>query len=89
MLQKGVSPDVGDYDVRTALHLASSSGKLDVIQVLIEELGANPSKADRWGGTPLDNGIPPLPPPWHPTPSTPMAPHPFYPMGPHPHPLAL
>ena len=43
--------------MRTALHLAASDGRLDVIRVLIEELGANPSKADRWGGTPLDDAI--------------------------------
>ena len=49
--------DAGDYDARTALHLASSEGRLDVVRSLIEELGCDHSCADRWGGTPLDDAI--------------------------------
>ncbi|KAL1520012.1 hypothetical protein AB1Y20_023492 [Prymnesium parvum] len=49
--------DAGDYDSRTALHIAASEGRLDVVQLLVEELGADHSCADRWGGTPLDDAI--------------------------------
>jgi ankyrin repeat protein len=51
----GASPNVGEYDRRTALHLASSEGLLDVVTVLVEELGADVSVVDRWGSTPLDD----------------------------------
>ena len=51
----GASPNVGEYDRRTALHVASSEGLLDVVTVLVEELGADVSVVDRWGNTPLDD----------------------------------
>ena len=40
--------DAGDYDKRTALHLAASEGHLDVVKLLVEELGARLSPVDRW-----------------------------------------
>ena len=49
---QGLNIDHGDYDKRTAMHLAASEGLLQVVQVLVDELGANPSVVDRWGGTP-------------------------------------
>ena len=55
--QGGVDINQGDYDKRTALHLAASEGLLQVVQVLVDELGANPSVVDRWGGTPLDDAV--------------------------------
>ena len=57
LIQDGLSVDQCDYDKRTALHLAASEGLLQEVQVLIDELGANPSVVDRWGGTPLDDAI--------------------------------
>jgi len=48
--------NVGDYDQRTALHVASSEGLLDVVRFLINE-GANVNAQDRWGGTPLSDAI--------------------------------
>jgi len=54
---QGLSIDQGDYDKRTALHLAASEGRLEVVKMLIEELGANHSVVDRWGGTPLDDAV--------------------------------
>jgi len=57
LVSKGVSIDHGDYDKRTALHLAASEGLLQVVQVLVDELGATLSPVDRWRGTPLDDAI--------------------------------
>ena len=53
----GLDVDLGDYDKRTAIHLAASEGRLDVVKGLILELKANPSPVDRWGGTPLDDAL--------------------------------
>jgi len=47
----------GDYDARTALHLAASEGLLEVVKVLVDELGASTSPLDRWNGTPLDDAV--------------------------------
>jgi tRNA A-37 threonylcarbamoyl transferase component Bud32 len=44
-----------DYDRRTALHVAASEGKLDVIKVLVEKFHAPVNRSDRWGGSPLDD----------------------------------
>ena len=44
----------GDYDKRTALHLASGEGHLDVVQYLCTA-GANVNVADRWNNRPLDD----------------------------------
>ncbi|CAI5464542.1 unnamed protein product [Closterium sp. Yama58-4] len=52
LLDRGVSPDLADYDGRTALHLAASEGKVDVVRVLLER-GADVNPKDRHGNTPL------------------------------------
>ena len=44
-------------DKRTAMHLAASEGMLEVVRALVEDLGANHSPVDRWGGTPLDDAL--------------------------------
>jgi hypothetical protein len=46
--------DAGDYDQRTALHLAAGEGRMDVVRLLCES-GANINIQDRWGGRPLDD----------------------------------
>lgn len=43
-----------DYDRRTALHVASSEGRLVVVKYLIAK-GARVNRTDRWGGSPLDD----------------------------------
>ena len=57
LLAAGAKVDSGDYDKRTAIHLAASEGLLDVVICLVEELNADASPVDRWGGTPLDDAL--------------------------------
>lgn len=44
----------GDYDKRTALHLAAGEGHAGVVTLLCMAK-ANPNAEDRWGGRPLDD----------------------------------
>jgi serine/threonine protein kinase len=46
----------GDYDKRTALHVASAGGHYDVVELLCKK-GANVNVEDRWGGKPLDDAL--------------------------------
>ena len=39
--EKGYDVNVGDYDRRTAIHLACSEGNLQVVQVLIDEVSSH------------------------------------------------
>ena len=61
-MSQGLRIDQGDYDKRTALHLAASEGLLPVVTALIDELGASLSLVDRWGGTPFGRRDPLGPP---------------------------
>lgn len=49
-LEKGVEPNLADYDKRTALHLASCEGCTEIVLLLIEK-GADVNSTDRWGRT--------------------------------------
>lgn len=49
-LEKGVEPNLADYDKRTALHLASSEGRAEIVLLLLEK-GADVNSLDRWGRT--------------------------------------
>lgn len=49
-LEKGVEPNLADYDKRTALHLASSEGRAEIVILLLER-GADVNSLDRWGRT--------------------------------------
>ncbi|PKI45435.1 hypothetical protein CRG98_034240 [Punica granatum] len=53
-LEKGIEPNFADYDKRTALHLASSEGCTEVVELLLRE-GADVNSTDRWGRTPLSD----------------------------------
>ncbi|KAL5743382.1 hypothetical protein ACOSP7_026232 [Xanthoceras sorbifolium] len=52
MLREGTSPNVQDYDKRTALHLAASEGHAPIVELLIH-YKANVNLLDRWQRTPL------------------------------------
>lgn len=56
-LAAGVDLYEGDYDDRTALHLASSEGHVDTVDFLVENAAsvAEIDQKDRWGATALDN----------------------------------
>ncbi|XP_077240245.1 serine/threonine-protein kinase 12-like isoform X2 [Tasmannia lanceolata] len=49
-IERGVSPNLADYDKRTALHLASCEGCTEIVNLLIEK-GADVNSVDRWGRT--------------------------------------
>lgn len=49
-----VKIDEGDYDNRTALHLAAGEGNDDIVQILCD-YKANVNVEDRWGNRPLDD----------------------------------
>mmetsp|Transcript_53182 Transcript_53182/g.129152 ORF Transcript_53182/g.129152 Transcript_53182/m.129152 type:complete len:710 (-) Transcript_53182:154-2283(-) len=48
-----VKVDEGDYDKRTALHLAAGEGNDEIVRILCENK-ANVNVEDRWGNRPLD-----------------------------------
>ncbi|KAL3809012.1 hypothetical protein ACHAXA_000292 [Cyclostephanos tholiformis] len=48
--------NMGDYDKRTALHVACAGGHYDVVELLCKK-GANVNVEDRWGGKPLDDAL--------------------------------
>ena len=52
-----VDTNQGDYDQRTATHLAASEGRWAAVRFLLEECGAEVNPTDRWGGTPLDDAM--------------------------------
>jgi len=49
-------PNLGDYDDRTAFHLAASNGNLEICAYL-QSMWADLNPVDRWGGTPLADAI--------------------------------
>ena len=48
--------DHGDYDHRTALHLAAGEGQYEIVELLCMA-GANPNVEDRWGNHPIDDAV--------------------------------
>lgn len=54
----GTIVDQGDYDNRTALHLAASNGHLPIVKLLCEAK-ANVNAKDRWNRQPLDDAVAP------------------------------
>jgi len=57
LVEDGIDVNTGDYDQRTALHLAASEGQLDVVKFIAECDDAKLSPVDRWGGTPVDDAM--------------------------------
>lgn len=54
IMKFGVNINAGDYDDRTAMHLAASGNHVNVIKVLLDA-GADVNALDRWGRRPLDD----------------------------------
>lgn len=54
MLRNGISPNVQDYDKRTALHLAASEGHAPIVELLLL-YKADVNLQDRWGRSPLSD----------------------------------
>lgn len=50
MLRQGMSPNVQDYDARTALHLAASEGHASIVELLLA-YNADVNLCDRWSRT--------------------------------------
>lgn len=56
LVDNGIDPNSGDYDLRTAMHLAAASGAQKSIEYLLAN-GGNPNAEDRWGGLPLNDAV--------------------------------
>mmetsp|Transcript_31994 Transcript_31994/g.51668 ORF Transcript_31994/g.51668 Transcript_31994/m.51668 type:complete len:1406 (-) Transcript_31994:604-4821(-) len=56
LLSSDLNVNAGDYDGRTALHLAASEGHVELVRFLLERK-ANINVVDRYGGTPLDDAV--------------------------------
>lgn len=56
-IENDVEMDIGDYDGRTALHLACSENHLRIVEYLIKNGVKNINPIDRWGNTPLDDAF--------------------------------
>ncbi|MCH2037053.1 MAG: glutaminase A [Rickettsiales bacterium] len=50
----GFDLNMGDYDKRTAIHLAAAEGHLGIVEYIVNQ-GGNPAPKDRWNNTPLDD----------------------------------
>ncbi|XP_066506191.1 glutaminase liver isoform, mitochondrial isoform X2 [Hoplias malabaricus] len=53
----GADVNAVDYDGRSALHVAASEGRLEVIKFLVENTRANCTLKDRWGNTALQEAM--------------------------------
>ncbi|KAE8580061.1 hypothetical protein XENTR_v10024287 [Xenopus tropicalis] len=53
----GMDMEQRDYDSRTALHVASAEGHVEVVRFLLEACKVNPFPKDRWNNTPMDEAM--------------------------------
>mmetsp|Transcript_12138 Transcript_12138/g.28278 ORF Transcript_12138/g.28278 Transcript_12138/m.28278 type:complete len:263 (-) Transcript_12138:1147-1935(-) len=56
LIADGLSPNGGDYDKRTPLHLAVGEAHAKVVDVLLAA-GAEVNAVDRWNNTPIDDAL--------------------------------
>eukprot|EP00977_Amphora_coffeiformis_P007977 scaffold1799_cov191-Amphora_coffeaeformis.AAC.9 len=54
LIHAGVNVSAGDYDKRTAVHIAAAEGNAAALRILVEEGGADLSVTDRWNNSVLD-----------------------------------
>ena len=52
-----VNVNKGDYDQRTAMHLAAGEGHVEILRLLCQVPGANVNVEDRWKRRPLDDAV--------------------------------
>lgn len=52
LLDAGADPNAANFDLRTALHVAASEGRVETAEILIKH-GAEVNPVDRFGNTPL------------------------------------
>lgn len=57
LLRNGLSPNLADYDGRTAAHIAACEGHLDILATLHATGACNFSAKDRWGSTPAHDAL--------------------------------
>ena len=57
LLESGLSANVADYDGRTCLHLAASTGNRNVVEALLSDKSVDVNFKDRWGGTALADAV--------------------------------
>eukprot|EP00741_Cyanophora_paradoxa_P006666 tig00001030_g6447.t1 len=56
LIRRGYDPKSGDYDRRTALHVAAAEGQRKMVEELLA-LGVPVNARDRWGSTPLEDAV--------------------------------
>jgi glutaminase len=54
LIARGIDPERGNFDDRTALHVAAAEGHVEIVEYLLN-LGVDPRPVDRFGNTPLDD----------------------------------
>lgn len=54
LIRAGANVNAGDYDKRTAVHIAAAEGNVAALKVLVELGGANLDVKDRWNNSVLD-----------------------------------
>ena len=53
----GIDMNMGDYDQRTALHLACSENHLECVKFLVQTCKVDIEVKDRWGNSPLQDAL--------------------------------
>jgi len=57
LVNNGADINLGDYDDRTALHLAASTNNLGVVEWLVKLPNIDINPVDRYGGTPTEDAV--------------------------------
>eukprot|EP00035_Acanthoeca_spectabilis_P001811 m.82930 g.82930 ORF g.82930 m.82930 type:complete len:918 (-) comp11154_c0_seq1:95-2848(-) len=57
LVARGADIDVGDYDGRTAVHLAAATGNAELLELLVKGYGASTTLRDNKGGTCFNDAL--------------------------------